>query len=193
MILFHHIPKTGGSTVLRALSSKMDSRRIPFGHSQFAIRKDSNLLLSSHWALAPDVLTPRQKADNFYFTWVRDPVEMFFSGWEYYRTKGKIHAEGPHAARPERLRQQVFNIVAARDFTHYLDNCECGADYFPLGMLPTNLSEFDFVGICEDMESELERLSELLNVSLRLPENRNESQKTINRDTYRDRVAALLI
>lgn len=162
-IIFHHIPKTGGSYVIEALeNSRWDGKPIEAIRFAFPERALQDLtfrderLLSSHWAFHPTRFRPGE--EMIWITWIRDPARMFFSAWHYYRRPG---ATEQTTVRDSRFRGQIEAIQEAKDLNQYLDWFFAGGDAFPLGQLPTNLNRFDFVGRCEHMHQDLIELGEL--------------------------------
>ena len=184
MIVFHHVPKTGGTYVLRALAASLRHararplerllpvrfRRVGLTSRWPASRWLVDLCrlryhgLSSHWAFHPSRFNPR--GFDFYFTWLRDPGEMFLSAWRYYRDIGFDVEVSPRL----RLTRQVELIRTASCLGEYLGRCEAGADFFPCGAMDDlDLGAFDFVGRCERMDEDLEVLMARLGLELRIP------------------------
>jgi hypothetical protein len=243
MIIYHHVPKCGGSYVIRALVASMRAAgwpaygnfRVTFGDAEpdLAVVRAHHGMTSSHWAYGPErkdeggrvkdegrgeldgrgqslnldcagsVKIARNDPGDLYLSWVRDPVEMFFSAWEFYRS--------PLSSLPwtrcERLREQIGRVFPLeKSFEAYVEECWApGVEPYPLGQVPWVPTErgfgvaadwvaaFDFVGCVERMEPDLAELCERLGIELVLPARReNVSPRTVDRERWRPEVEALL-
>ena len=169
-LLFHHIPKTGGTFVIRSLEgSGLSHQRIFFWKS---VPDPGDFeLFSSHHALHPGKC--RRNFENpFWFTWLRNPVDVFYSAFHYYREK---FPEELIAKTPPLLRTQITKIKAAESLAQYAETVRSP---YPCGWYPVNLDVFDFIGTAETIEKSLERLSERIGIRLKV------ATAEINRGSY---------
>lgn len=123
-IIFHHIPRTGGTELIQNLTLK--HARTPYD-----MPIDYNgTVLSSHWAFRD------YTGDGFYFTLLRDPVDMFYSGWHYFRRS--------------LLKLPYIGLIRSiPTFDMYVDVCKCMDHYFPLPELDLDFDRFDAIGWTE--------------------------------------------
>lgn len=89
-LVFHHIPKTGGSSVHQALVEELHLKAHPERHGGFGELPHEALLrfdlLSSHFW--PSDLTHLETLPDAWFaTLLRDPVERFISEYDFFRTR----------------------------------------------------------------------------------------------------------
>lgn len=203
MIIFHHVPKTGGTFVVKCLTENLANsnkfpkkcERIEFNKrcrspQDFIEHKRGQIaMVSSHWAFGPK--TFKKNKEDFYISWRRDPVEMFFSAWRFYRGEG---AWARNVAKPERLRKQIVLMQDCAGLEDYVKKCEQGTDFFPCGSIDElNWGKFDFVGSCENMESDLERLCNLLGIKrVAVPAPVMVSQRDEEEKLFYNRVKTLL-
>lgn len=206
MIIFHHIPKTAGNYVISAVVNGLADTGRPHSYYRtnyndaapdLGVLRASQGIVASHWAYDPkraEVHGQRQEGD-IYLTWVRDPVEMFFSGWEFYRNGAAAIPRGHHTL----LQEQIALMWRAESFEQYMEWCVEPATYcFPCGQLwpgDPRLGVFDFVGRCERMTEDLWTLGRLAGFKPRLggASARNASPRTVDRDKYQSAVVRLLM
>ncbi len=171
LLIFHHIPRTGGTFVIESLVKSLEySNLYPYSHCRvgfndninnidsfiFTIKRDF-AFISSHWAFNPKFF--HKKNNEFYFTWKRDPERMFLSAWEYYRLNKNI------APNTIRLKNQVNLIRNCKNIKEYIQECENGKDFFPCGNVDdTKNKKFDFVGNCETMDEDIMKICNILQI-----------------------------
>ncbi len=179
VFVFHHIPKTGGSSVnqvlpywfyrVRDLRVRVDPNDWTAGHTSrppvdlSALR--ANDCLSGHWAVPGEYLHeryPQILSEPRYrmFAFVRDPLEIKLSLYFWERRQG---AELEKRSIEEELLTRP-NFLAQR-FPCTLENYE------------SVLSRYFFIGITDQMQKSFDKLADLLGrVRLRLPHaNRSRS------------------
>ena len=172
-VLFHHVPKTGGASLLHALTRGLDLQTGRLGTARRAQFIDwvedgrrwvdghpEARLFSSHYALTD--VEPR--ADELLITWIRDPLAMLFSAWRYYRQPGLPDA----VYRPVEVREELLRLRAAPRIEAYLDDVldRRPRRGIPFGQLSQLGDAFEFVGALENHTTSLARLGELLGVEL---------------------------
>lgn len=182
-LVFHHLPKSGGTSVLRTLKTApyLQPVRIPFqspADGAHTLKAHAGVLgpFSSHYAFSPDLFNPDD--DTLYITWVRHPLAMLKSGWKYYAAADKPH----RAFLPDDVGACVSAQQEQKDFASMI---EWAAEdpgtrlRFPLHyfeMLAAHEHKFDFIGVAERMDEDVQRLSELLRIDL-TPEHANLSKR----------------
>lgn len=160
-IVFHHIPKAGGTSVVKALSQATRHHRIAFqrqlwGEDAMGARG----CYSSHYSFAD-----HQPADgDFYFTWVRNPADMFYSAWRYYKCRVRPNKH----YQPEATARFLREFAGAASLEEYTDRC-LEADHphtFPRGLFDLPWERFHFVGVTERMDESIAELSRLTGLPL---------------------------
>lgn len=131
-------------------------------HAAIEMTHSSFLTFSSHWAFRNYI-----PADGeFYMTWLRNPVDLFYSAWNYFRTETKKAARD---ALFEPLYTQVENMYRFKKFDAFLDAALNGMCVYPQYQFNINWEEFHFIGFAERMRDSLRRLSEALGVRVARP------------------------
>lgn len=165
MILFDHLPKTGGTTVTEALANLCG---VPYAmdgthrnHSAEIRRKNRKPFLSGHfWFTIGDRLDPQ----TYYTTVLRDPIDRFLS--QYYFSRNDSESQGDTAAiaakrldldeyvsSSERTLVNSYSNVQARHFaalTLSLDISQVTDKILYQAALDA-LQQYDLVGVYEDL------------------------------------------
>jgi hypothetical protein len=183
LIVFHHIPKAGGTSVVKALSQRMRHKRLAFQHEADDWRKVGLIdgLNSSHYTFR-DYAGP-----ELFITWIRNPADMFYSAWRYYGAGSRPHPN----YRPLETRDFLREFVGASTLEEYVDRC-LEADHphtFPRGLFDLPWERFGFVGVTERMQESLDALGEMLGLKLEAQHINSTGSDNSHR---RDEVEAML-
>lgn len=146
MLNFHHIPKTGGTSIIRAISN--------IGLIHQAIRPENKTsyepmiypstgLLSSHWYF------DNHWPDGKHFTILRHPVDMFFSFYFYIKNRGKVWDYNP------RIKYQTELVLSCDTIEDYIMN---GSPWKYPRYQFEGLEKLDFVGTIDRPERTIEWL-----------------------------------
>ena len=162
-IVFHHIPKTGGTCVLEALKSYgVTQARIPWVGLRngrafldgYRLPASGNvpMVVSSHHAFHPERFD--DMIDELYVTWVRNPIDMVYSSYAYFH--GAVQG---HIARPTHLFSRILKHPTLES---YIDAVLADAmPFFPMTFFTgLELDAFDFVGSSNRMGHSIARLFE---------------------------------
>lgn len=165
-LVFHHIPKTGGSTVEVFLQehyytnrTRVSQNKVDQGRRVITDSKESRFF-SSHDVYHPAVF--KKEHHELYFTWVRNPIDMVYSSFFYFQGQYKVlHLPSSRPGQP----RYVFNPHETVE--DYIDTCLASDEpFYPEGYY-VDLKErgfphvFDFVGRCHRMDQDLASLCEL--------------------------------
>lgn len=138
--------------MITSLKQRMGHRRVAFGQKAGCIGDGFH---SSHFAFKD------YDGDGFYFTWVRNPVDMFYSGFRFYQRHDRPHVN----YEPAETKAFISNYIRP-DVTleQYVDRCldEKPAFMFPQTMFDLNWSRFDFVGVTERMTESLDQFGAMI-------------------------------
>lgn len=181
LIVFHHIPKSGGTSVVNSLKHRFPHHRVTFNETEGRVW-GNNGLFSSHHAFR-DYSGP-----GLFITWIRNPVDMFYSAWRYYTQSGRPHPQ----YQPEKTAQFIKDkLRGCHTIREYVDRCLADDDpaMFPRGLFDLHWDRFDFVGVTEEMDQSMKRLGDLSGARFK-PRHVN---KTGSDNSYRrDEVANML-
>jgi len=94
-VVFHHIPKTGGTAVMTNCMKALGGSAARAGYEDcvkngrhWLGRVGNPRFASSHYAFIGGMgYQPRD--GEIFFTWLRHPVDVFWSGCRFYRLPGK--------------------------------------------------------------------------------------------------------
>lgn len=168
-IIFHHLKKSGGTSVIQNLRYALRShKRIGFEDTvddlyRFIDNNKKIKIFSSHYAFADY----EKRDDEFYITWIRNPVDMFYSAWSFYREQpDKIHLQMVPA-----IHKTGFNAQHAfDDISEWINFCIDGPRrFFPMDEFNADFDSFNFIGRCEHMNEDLFELSNILGLKFNLP------------------------
>lgn len=155
--IFHAIPRTGSNSVTNAagFAGLKWQRAFESFEETFEIllaRSPGHNWFVSHFLFADF----EPEAGDAYFSWIRDPVDMFYSGFRYWRTRELHRTE----FRPEMV-EFMGDLERFEDSRHYADTVleEKPADVFPRGLFELNWEKFDFVGHTGDMRGSVDRFN----------------------------------
>lgn len=165
-IVFHHIPKSGGSHAAVVLNSYVKPKGENLGSARRPIHKDGSgrqwiderlerndvpfaKLFSSHNAFFPDEFKPRP--EELYMTWIRNPADMLYSGYHFWNMEGRE----PHQFQPQWVRELAMKCVGHESEEAYVDFALKNKKVFPMGFFDWTPDQFDFVGISELMDQSL--------------------------------------
>ena len=205
-IIINHVPKTGGSTVVTAVTNAVGqwgwhkSKRVQIVEPCQDAREiidsapESMRVFSGHYAFRDP--TVKRPGELWITTW-RDPVAAAFSAWDYYRgaRRRRISLE----AHDPLHRAQIENIRAADTFEDYLLNAELahwGQDPrtlpYPVGWEPSEC--FDWTISCTWMQADLDALGRHVGLKITMPDESswNKSVWTFDRAKYGERMRAVM-
>lgn len=156
--VFHAVPRTGSNSVTNAagFAGLKWQRAYESLDETFEIlqaRSPGHVWFVSHFLFADYEPEP----GDAYFSWIRDPVDLFWSGFRYWRTR-KLHRT---EFRPGMV-DFMADLAKFDDARHYADVVleEKPADVFPRGLLDLNWEKFDFVGHTGDMRRSIARFND---------------------------------
>lgn len=176
MIVFHHIPKTGGVAILANIARcnpqmKIAKRDAPFRFSGKLVAEDCDLL---HGHFAYEQIPPGAVR----FTFARHPIARFSSC--FYSLRQVLRGRGIHSIAdypgPQVWvsfageggmmfrKEQVWFLDRIEDFTDEFLRTQgtFGLDLVPEIFTPDYTRHYDFIGITERMGPSIEKLGALL-------------------------------
>lgn len=173
LAVHNHVPKTGGNFVRHCfLESGFPVAHLPAGRERW---EDHELELGgyvgSHFLFrAGRPALEELGRPAVVFSLVRDPVDMFFSAFHYWR---RLRIRTPDLPAP--LDRQVELLRSARTLEEYsserfLEAAE--VDPFPAGWFP-DPDSLDFLGVSEKMGSSIVAIGELVGARLRISRAKN--------------------
>ena len=180
-ILFVHIQKTGGTSILRTLGQEADLRHRHFFASQFRL-----------------MCTAEQWEATFKFAFVRNPWERLVSWWSMMNS---FRNAVPKGAQLNRFFTYVF--ANSRTFEEFILNCHADIED-PDGrkcILRNQLDYLtdskgrllvDYVGKFENLQTDFREVTRQLGLPDTALENINKSSHAAYTDYYNDRTRALI-
>lgn len=181
-LVFHHIHKAGGGSFKESLKAAgfrwckaTFNENVQDMRAWMAKQPQEDAVYASHY-LFRDYDGPLP-----YVTWIRDPVDMFYSCFHWCRKNGVSPYHKPKATREFLARV----LMKHRDLESYVDDV-LENDYqhvYPQGAFDLNWGRFDFIGVTGRPES-IEAFNEKFGTSLELSHaNRGpDTPKTYRRD-----------
>lgn len=161
--IFHHVPKSGGTYVIRALKEAgIAQKRTAWWQNDAGIGRaqiekyPAVFFQSSHHAFLPDRFMA--EPDEYYFTWVRNPVEMVYSAYGFWTGRGAKNMQNP---QPNDLYRR---IQEHQTLESYVDTVLASEDlFFPESVYTSlDLKAFDFVGSAHRMAHDITCLTNAL-------------------------------
>jgi len=164
-IIFHHIPKTAGTTIRTILRKQVSSKEIFPPYFQYQIEDTPLLELSQHKLIWGHFLFSRFKGiSGKRITFLRDPVERVLSAHRYYKQRAdqKRRMSKDHICPPgdpvKVLRNNQCKYLSSLDIYN-----PAFSDKQHLESAKYNLqNNFFFVGITEDIDNAYRILCKLL-------------------------------
>ena len=161
-LIFYHIPKTGGTAVVRSLEKAgMSHQRITF---EDEYKQSDADMISSHWATLD--------MPGYRVTWIRHPVDVFYSGLNMYVNSNNTFANGKKLTKgyvPVKTGEIIMDWIEVGTKTA-IDRVLAGAydsDYvFPNPFLLPDWSTFDFIGRHTHHDTDLRLLGEQFNLNI---------------------------
>lgn len=202
-IIFHHIPKTastyvrlhtekaigGKSCIIRLCHLENPHYRSPQLRGTIDRMSASIYLVASHYAFRDYVPVEGE----LYITWLRNPVDLFYSAWNYFRRSATPSIQ---ASLFKPLRDQVIHMCRHKGFNTYLDAALGGMSVYPQLQFDLDWKAFGFVGVAEQMQYSLSRLSSMLGVWIGHPGGKvrptMDSPIAVLYDHRRDEIVTLL-
>jgi hypothetical protein len=182
--VFHHIPKAGGSSVVKAFrEANIQDCRISFKDKvrspQEGFNKNTGAqLYSSHYAF----WDYEPEAKDIYFTWIRNPVDMFYSGFYFYKQGNKPHPD----YQPKESLFFIKNCLRpCKTIEEYVDFvlAEQPDRAFPRYMFDLPWERFHFIGDTNQMQSSLKAFNEKYGLDLpELHKNSTEGKRGYRED-----------
>ena len=151
--VFHHIPKSGGTSVKQAVEA---SGALCCWVNDRAESLEGALARGAQWYASHFLFRDYMPAaGDVYFTWIRDPVELFFSGYYYWRDP-RIEVLGFEFDAP--MVEFMRRVGRYEDARAYVDAVleERPKHVFPRGLFNLAWDRFDFIGRTDRMAESLE-------------------------------------
>lgn len=151
--VFHHIPKTGGIAVTAAAErAGLRWERAWTGQEtlkSFAAANADRSWWSSHFLFRDYEPGP----DEVYFTWIRHPVDMFYSGYFFWREHELRGEEFPIREMTGFMR----SVGQYEDARAYTDGvlARSHEHAFPRGLFNLDWGQFHFIGQTDRMDESL--------------------------------------
>jgi hypothetical protein len=173
-IVFDHKPKCAGTTINRMFHGLFNYARLDgLGNIDFdetGRRLESTcvndwsedvIYMSAHYLFLPENFTPQE--DDFYFTFIRHPVELLFSN--YYFVNFRINNSPQCVVNRQWSEdtQKVF-LLPINDFVKHM--LTIGKKNIPLTNYFYNLDKYNFVGVVEKIHQSIESIAHILNIDL---------------------------
>jgi hypothetical protein len=182
-IIYHHIPKTAGSFLGRSLGKHYGYRHrvnLPYRDVNPYRIIDSNpddKLFASHYAF--ENYRPRPK--EYYFTFLRHPVAMFYS---QYKHDQRLLRQNKPWRNGWKIPGYLKDQVEAESLKAFIDlRLNKKAGLYPSGYFNINFDRFHFIGITEEMDRSLEVMSYHLGITVR--NGRKINATTPHKSNYR--------
>lgn len=120
--------------------------------------------VSSHFAFHKDLFLKRK--GDFLFTWIRHPVNMFYSGCQFYRQEKRP----TQYFEPRSVRDGLNTLKSFKTINDYidwlLDSRPDHKQLFPAFYFDDDWGRYDFIGVCERHKEDTERLASLVDLPL---------------------------
>ena len=172
-ILLIHIPKTAGTAIIKSFSYQErwrnaphemndlelpfnDNENLSFGHVDIDEVRNRGLILDEQW-------------NNYYkICFVRNPWDRAISLYEYLKKQGNQEMSFPSF---------IYNLPNAEGIGYYnikgYSQCQPQVKWIP--------EDIDYIGKVETIHSDIERISQIINIDIPHPEKDNITKERKSR------------
>ena len=173
-IIFDHRPKCAGTTIDQIFHRLFNYSRLDTcGNVDFDAKgnrlectyindwSEDIFYKSAHHWFSPKVFNPQD--GDFYFTFVRHPVELFFSNYYFINFKIKNSIQQSIDSQWDKKTQEIFSL-SVYDFVKYM--LKIGKNAISLTKHFHHLNKYTFVGVVEKMYGSIQAMSNILNIDI---------------------------